>query len=176
MSGGAAAAAVGATYTRAPSPTLFGESGARGGEESAKFKTGSRTAAEENARFVEEEDKPPYADGHHARVICLERERIFVRVHGKGNQVKEWLMRPEDIEGLTAEEIKNKFAIPKLPKYISEVHVPSGTYLRAGIAATQTEWGEGGAIQYEILSTLEKTWFSESIPIDRYRLSRKFSS
>jgi hypothetical protein len=53
----------------------------------------------------------------------LESERIeqFIRVHGEENQVGPWLMRREGIKGLTPQQIQNKFAIPELPIYVSDV-------------------------------------------------------
>lgn len=59
------------------------------------------------------------------------------------------MMRKEDIEGLTAQQIKDKFALPELPKYVSDVHVPKGTRMVVGTVAEQKGWGRGGAIEYE---------------------------
>lgn len=83
-----------------------------------------------------------------------------MRVHGEGNQGGSWMMRKEDIEGLTPRQIKDKFALKDLPKYVSDVYVPKGSRIRAGIVAPQKGWGKGGAIQYELQGKLPDKAFS----------------
>jgi filamentous hemagglutinin len=102
-----------------------------------------------NADHINAGEKPPYG-GARARDVILKNDTVFVRVHGEDNQASSWMMRAEDIEGLTAKQIKEKFALPELPKYISEVHVPKGTRIFIGKVAPQKGWGKGGGIQYEL--------------------------
>jgi len=59
-------------------------------------------------------------------------------------------MRKEDVEGLTAQQIKDKFALPRLPTHISDVYVPAGMKITVGKVAAQEGWGSGGSIQYEL--------------------------
>jgi hypothetical protein len=119
--------------------------------------TGSIKTKLANFLYEQEGYSAPYG-GKYARDILLKNERLFARVHGENNQVRSWLLRPEDIEGLTPEEIKNKFALPEVPKYISDVYASADTALRLGLVAEQPNWGEkGGGIQYELLSQLPKT-------------------
>ena len=85
-------------------------------------KPGSLSAEQANAQHVDKGDNPPYAEKTRAREITLTDARKFVRVHGEHNQAGNWIMRIEDIKGLSAEEIKDKYALPNLPRYISDVN------------------------------------------------------
>ncbi len=120
---------------------------------------GGIPASEANYPHILRGNRPPYAIGTRARDIILENDRVFVRVHGPENQPRSWLMRVEEVEGLTSLQIKDKFALPELPEYISDVHVPAGTRLRVGRVGAQVGWGEGGAIQYELLDRLLESSF-----------------
>ena len=55
-------------------------------------------------------------------------------------------MKKEDISGLTAEQIKDKYALPTLPKYIT-----AGTKLRIGEANPLPGWGSGGGTQIDMM-------------------------
>ncbi|USQ13710.1 hypothetical protein J2N86_13695 [Legionella lytica] len=95
----------------------------------------------------------------------MKKERVFSRVHGEGNQARSWMMRPHEIEGLTPMQIKDKFALPELPTYVSNVYVPAGTNIRIGRVAPQLNWGHGGAIQYELLQRLPSQLFKDIRPL-----------
>jgi hypothetical protein len=54
--------------------------------------------------------------------------------------------------------------LPSLPTKISDANIPKGSALREGITAEVDGWGKGGAVQYEILQSVEKipaTWFKD---------------
>lgn len=94
-----------------------------------------------------------YRELARAREVTLQKETKFVRVHG-GKQVGEWVMREDDLRDannrpLTRAEIKDKFALPSLPEYVSDVHVPAGTRMRVGTVKEHADWGAGGGTQYE---------------------------
>ncbi len=74
-------------------------------------------------------------------------------------------MRPQDIEGLSPSQIKDKFALPDTPKYISDVSIPRGTQIRVGIVGEQPSWGNGGGTQYELLGRLPREAFSNRRPL-----------
>ena len=120
---------------------------------------GSVRADEANAFFVERGMKPPYATNVRPRNVILKTDTTFVRVHGENNQARSWIMRPKEIEGLTPLEIQEKFALPNTPEYVSEVHLPAGSYVRVGRVATQDGWGAGGAMQYQYLEQVPKKYF-----------------
>jgi filamentous hemagglutinin len=89
----------------------------------------------------------------------LSKDQSFVRVHGEGNQARSWMMRPDEIAGLSPAQIKERFALPELPKFVSEVHVPKGTRVRVGTVGSQAGWGGGGGTQYELLDRLPEAAF-----------------
>lgn len=128
-------------------------------------KTGSLSAEEANRPHIEAGNRPPYAAGTSARDIVLDKDRVFARVHGDGNQARSWMMRAEDIKGLTPQQIKDKFALPDLPKYVSDVHVPAGTPIRVGEVGAQQGWGAGGGTQYELLKRLPEAAFKNRRPL-----------
>lgn len=115
-----------------------------------------------NQPHVDRGNRPPYS-GLRAQEIILKQETVFVRVHNK-NLLGSWVMRKKDIEGLTALQIKEKFALPDVPTNISEIYVPAGTRVRVGIAAPQKGWGTGGGTQYELI---------DKIPPASFRNTRK---
>ncbi len=59
-----------------------------------------------------------------------------------------------NLEGRTATQIRDRFALPGSPKYISDVNVPAGIQLRVGTVGGQPGWGAGGGILYELLGRL----------------------
>ena len=61
-----------------------------------------------------------------------------------------WVMKAEDIVGLTPQEIKNKFALPNTPKYICDVNLEAGTRLRTGEVNPLFGF-DGGGQQYDLI-------------------------
>lgn len=127
--------------------------------------TRTLTAAEANASFVKAGQRPPYAPGTEVREVVLQEETLFVRVHGERNQQGAWLMPSYEIAGLTPEQIRDRFALPEVPLYVSDVYVPAGTHLRVGSVAAQAGWGRGGATQYQLLDRLPSTAFRNRRPL-----------
>lgn len=78
--------------------------------------------------------EPPYKPGTSVTEIQLTENATYVRVYDKVNSRMQggWVMKAEDIGGLTPQEIQNKFALPNIPKYICDVNLEAGTRLRAG--------------------------------------------
>ncbi len=74
------------------------------------------------------------------------------------------MMKAEDVEGLTLAQIKSQYALPNMPVYISEVHVPSGTRWREGVVNPIFE-GEGNATQYEVISERIPDWYTNTMVI-----------
>ena len=73
-----------------------------------------------------------------------------------------WIMRYDDIAGLSATEIAEKYAMPSVPDMICDVQLPQNTPLEVSVAGPQKQWGnsEGGNIQYAIKDVeTEETWF-----------------
>jgi len=79
---------------------------------------------------------------------------VALRIHGLYNRERSWVMRIEEIEGLSPQQIKDKFALPETPQFITEITVPEGTRMRVG-EASGNKYGAGGGTQYELLQRLE---------------------
>ncbi|MGP1568258.1 MAG: hypothetical protein ACTTHM_06035 [Peptoanaerobacter stomatis] len=60
-------------------------------------------------------------------------------------------MKAEDIEGLTPVQIQDKFALPSIPKYVTDVNLEAGTHLRTGVVNPLEGWGNGGGIQFDLM-------------------------
>ena len=78
--------------------------------------------------------EPPYKPGTSVTEIQLTENATYVRVYDKVNSRMQggWVMKAEDIVGLTPQEIQNKFALPNTPKYICDVNLEAVTRLRTG--------------------------------------------
>lgn len=124
----------------------------------------TRTADDVNLPFIEKGWQAPYG-GRNVREFVAGQEMKFVRVHGEGNKARSWMMRADEVEGLSAAQIRDKFALPDLPTHISDVHVPVGTRIRVGKVAPQEGWGTGGAYQYELLQRLRENAFRNTRPL-----------
>ena len=97
------------------------------------------TATNANKEFPSEYDPLPYKLGSKTTTVRLTRRSVdeFVRVHGKKNQARGWIMRKEDIfdprgRRLSPEELFQKFSLPAVPTEVSKVELPAGTLMRIG--------------------------------------------
>ena len=52
-----------------------------------------------------------------------------------------WVMKAEDVEGLTPLEIQDKFALLHTPKYICDVELEAGIHIRVGEVNPLEGWG-----------------------------------
>lgn len=101
----------------------------------------------------------PYQDSYKSNtkvfkfVTSTEINDRFVRVYSNPKKMSErWILEKSAIEGLTREQIKDKFALPRIPDYIVDVHIPVGTPMQAGVPnAVFESSGKMVAKQYEIL-------------------------
>ncbi len=100
---------------------------------------------------------PPYKEGTTVKTYKLKNNTKFVRVYdGIESRMKgSFLMNPEDIKGLSAYQIQKKYALPSLPKYICDVELQKGVYVREGIANSLFGFN-GGGIQYDTYVNLEQ--------------------
>ncbi|WP_432719004.1 hypothetical protein [Pectinatus frisingensis] len=98
-------------------------------------------------------DKPPYKPGTVVQEVELQETTTFVRVYDDVNSFQKggWVMKKEDIAGLTPEQIKDRFALPGVPKYITDVTIPGGTKVRIGEANEVSGWGKGGGTQIDLM-------------------------
>ena len=89
----------------------------------------------------------------------------YVRVYTNGTTrpAGKWIMKRTDIQGLSATQIREKFALPHTPTHYCDVTVPVGTELYTGYAGPQKFNGitySGGGIQYEIVGTIPEYCFN----------------
>ena len=77
-------------------------------------------------------------------------------------------MRAEDIEGMTAAEIAEKYAMPSPPNMICDVNLPPDTPLEISIFGEQPGWANsaGGNTQYGIKDVeTSEDWFVNKRPL-----------
>lgn len=126
-----------------------------------------RSADEVNSSFPDGWE-PPYKPGTRVTEFETTEDEIFVRVHGDGNKARSWMMRKEAIEGMSPAEIKSKYALPELPEFMSEVHVPRGSKIRTGTVNPLPNFdGVGGSTQYELLQRLPESSFKNTVSIGK---------
>lgn len=96
--------------------------------------------------------EPPYKPGTMVAEIELTENTTFVRVYDKANSRMQggWVMKAEDIAGLTPQEIQNKFALPNTPQYVCDVNPEVGTRLRTGEVNPLFGF-DGGGQQYDLI-------------------------
>ena len=107
----------------------------------------------------------PYVPESRVIEFELPKTTTYVRVYDGeiSTMFGSWIMRAEDIQGLSTLEIKDKFALPCEPKYICDVELPSGTKLRIGIANSVEQWGKGGGVQMDLMGQYVGTFKNERL-------------
>ena len=94
----------------------------------------------------------PYKDGQKAEIIELTDDCKFVRTYDNKNSFKagSWLMKYDDVKGLSPEEIADKFALPQVPTMICDCTLPKGTKIRTGECNPLYGWNGGGQ-QFDLM-------------------------
>ncbi|MBR2525460.1 hypothetical protein IKE67_03230 [bacterium] len=94
----------------------------------------------------------PYKSNQLTDIIQLTEPARFVRVYDGeiSGKAGSWVMKYDDIKGLNPEEIADKFALPQVPKYVCDVDLPKGTFLRTGECNPLFGW-KGGGQQYDLM-------------------------
>ena len=102
--------------------------------------------------------KAPYKEKTVVQNITLTEDTKFVRVYdGVNSNLKGgWVMRAEDIKGLTPTEIQAKFALEYEPIFIGEVELKAGDTIRLGEVGPNFGF-DGGGIQID----LQQQWIGE---------------
>lgn len=137
---------------------------------------GSASADIRNAAPVAEGWKPPYIPGTQIVEITTTQPtswvRMYVPVPGQSPQAGTWIMRAEDVAGLTAEQIASKYSLPQIPTMMTDVNVPSGTRLSVSAANNILMGGNdgGGGVQFQILNRptadVFSNWFTNARPLN----------
>ena len=112
--------------------------------------------------------KPPYKQVTNVKEIILSEDTMFVRVYDIDNADMKggWVMKYEDIKGLTPKEIQNKYALSYTPKFIVDVYLKAGTKLNSGIA-NNLFGNDGGGIQFDMQNKRVGQFFNERLIKER---------
>lgn len=95
----------------------------------------------------------------------------YVRTYNNDwdNYNGKWIMKTEDIEGLSAEEIAEKYAMPTPPNMICDVEMPNNTPLEISVVGEQPNWNAsagGGNTQYGIKDVeTSESWYVNKKPL-----------
>jgi filamentous hemagglutinin len=127
---------------------------------------------------------PPYLPNSDIVQFSSPQVGQYVRLYGNGSkQAGTWIVRAQDIAGLTQEQIASKFSLPQVQLMKADVTLPPGTWLNASVAngispkaAEGIFTGDnvgGGGVQFQIdqqsMLRLHKgefdSWFSNERPI-----------
>jgi outer membrane autotransporter protein len=127
---------------------------------------------------------PPFDSGTSVTLIRLTQTQQFVRFYNPtdptnpSSAIGSWMMRASEIRGLTAAQIRDKFALPALPTNMVQVIVPTGYALYTGIAAPIAGWGDGGGLQNRAMANKPPSadisadaWLSASSYVNAQALS-----
>jgi hypothetical protein len=132
------------------------------------LKVESKSADEANALLKANYGlDPPYRPG--TRVYTYENvaEEHFSRVYVDGVNRKEgaWLLKTEDVAGLTADQIRTKYALPSTPTRVAEVIVPPRQIIERGAVNKKIFNGdEAVAYQYRLYNPSESI-FADGKPL-----------
>ena len=118
-----------------------------------------------NQQLTKQGYRAPYAKNAPVVEATLAKDTGFVRVftQGKTQPSGKWIMKTEDIKGLTPKQIQQKYALPNLPTHIVNAQIPKGTKLRAGKVGANYG-SQGGNVQYELLQRVPDA-FSNARPL-----------
>ena len=125
------------------------------------------SAEEANAPFVAKGWNPPYDSSSQVRTFTTTNEIGFVRVSIAENPQGAFLVRADEIAGMTPKQIQQHLALPKVPTQISDVVVPTGTEMQVGRVAAQPSFGvtNKGGTQYQLLNPIPSSSFGTPRPI-----------
>lgn len=136
--------------------------------------TGRQDANFENAKAIAEGYQPPFVQGTQVLQIVIDKPTKFVRVFGgDSGQVGSWVMKAEDVAGLTPQQIASKYSLPQVPTMIGDVTLPVGTKMNVSVAGgispgaakgvVTGDNGGGGGVQFQIVTPdrkLNQQWFN----------------
>lgn len=86
-------------------------------------------------------DKPPVAENttvYNVEAGSFSYSRVYLE--GYNRPMGNFILRTEDIEGLSAKEIAQKYALSQVPNKIVTIELPSNTPLEVSIVGPQESW------------------------------------
>ena len=125
------------------------------------------SAVDANAPFIAKGWSAPYDTVTQVRTFMTTSSITFVRVSTTENPIGQFLVRADEIAGMSATQIQQYLALPKTPTQISEVIVPSGIRMQVGKVAPQPGFAanSAGGIQYQLLDTIPSSSFKTPKPL-----------
>jgi hypothetical protein len=117
-----------------------------------------------NAEFTSRGQYSPYDQRVDVREFDAASDLNFVRVHNANNPRGAWMVRADEIAGMTPTQIQRHLALPEMPTHVQSITVPAGHTLRAGRVGPQPQWGAPNpkATQYQSPSFLPDSAFGPS--------------
>ena len=99
--------------------------------------------------------EPPYSPTTQVKEFKAPSRQQYVRVFTEGKTAPQgqWMMKAQDIEGMTPEEIQSTFSLPNTPTHQVTVDVPGGTTIRTGTAGPAFNQ-QGGGTQYQLMEKI----------------------
>ena len=125
------------------------------------------SAGEANKPFIERGWSAPYDASTQVRQFTAASELNFVRVHTNDNVAGQFIVRADEIKGMTPQQIQQHLALPTIPTFISDVKVPAGTRLQVGRVAPQPNFGapNKGGTQYQLIDKIPLENFHNTRPL-----------
>jgi hypothetical protein len=118
---------------------------------------GTRRSADDVNGTFPDEYSPPYTPGTQVTEFVSDGNQTFVRVVSGDSPGGQWAMKASDIEGLSPQQIADKFALPEVPTGITSVTPPAGTRIRTGEVIPN--FGDaGGGTQFQLLDRVNDGW------------------
>jgi hypothetical protein len=100
---------------------------------------------------------PPYVPGTQVMEFVTDGSHTYVRVVSGTQPAGQWIMKAEDIEGLSPAQIAEKFALPDVPTGITSITPPAGIRIRVGLV-NENSGHAGGGTQFQLLDRVETGW------------------
>lgn len=127
----------------------------------------SISAKDANASFIEKGWNAPYDSSTQVRQFTTANNVQFVRVHTSNNVGGQFMVRSDEIKGMTPQQIQQHLGLPTVPTHISDVKVPAGTKMQVGTVAPQPDFGapNKGGTQYQLLDKIPLESFYNTRPL-----------
>jgi filamentous hemagglutinin len=145
--------------------------------------TGASSADAANAAAIADKYQAPFVPGTGIVEVVTTQPTKFVRLFGgDSSQSGFWVMRAEDIAGLTPQQIASKYSLPQVPTMVTDVTIPAGTKLNVSAANSISPNASkgvltgdnvgGGGVQFQIPrqaltadTDTFKMWFTNPRPL-----------
>ena len=109
----------------------------------------------------------PYNPNRPVRDFEADGSTTYVRVYTEGTtgQAGSWMMKADDIAGLSPQQIQNRFDLPNTPTHVTDVKPLQGTTIRTGTVNSVNFGGNGGGTQFELQGRIPTNSFYNPRPL-----------